>query len=1068
MKTAATVLFALCILALSELSAQNLKLPISNYTNRIYGRAYDATNRCIVTDDRNFIYAGNANGILEYDGSEWRFIPVKQGAYVTSLAVNEEGNIFVGSQNEFGFLEPDASGDLVYRSLSDSLDEFDRFFSVVWSTHAAGDRIYFQSYEMLFVYQEGEILPVYPETSFHTSFVCGNTFYIREREKGLMVLAGNDLRAVQHGEFFANLGIFAMFTREEGDGLLIITRENGFFTWHPDDGIHRIDNLHEKFLIGSGVTGGIALGDGNYALNTLHEGVIVINPRGQILTIVNQHGGLQVDDVKSLYQDGYGNIWCALDNGISKIDYTSPISFYQENAGLEGGVHTAVRYRDRLWIGTTGGLYVENPPGDVNLSLDFSAYTALRDQVWDLRVIGNNLMIATGNGLFRYDGKKLIKISEENAFCMYYLKAMNLLLVGGNEGLSAYRYRRGWKRVQDFQDISLDIKSIAVNPASYYDATEIWIGSSYQGTVKILLGKDLSYESYPYYGEEDGLTGDWVLPMVQGDSLVFGTRMGLLQFIDEMLVREALPDSLKDLPEYNRGYFEGKLLHGNPVITPINYLAQGQHETWAVIDNEITLIEYRDPGEMIRKPFMKIDLGKVNRIYPENDNIIWICAAEGLARFDMDAMTAMDTLFHSAIRKVVITGDSIIYNGAGTATLTVIQSSYNDVSIIYTSPYFNDETKNLYSSRMSGVSDEWSGWTKLRSSQYMNLREGQYEFQVRARNIYGDISATSEYHFSISPPWHRTLLAYLAYGFIAITFVYTAVRLGQMRLRRKNEKLEAIVLERTAEIREQNVELARQKQEITDSIYYAERIQRAILPHTDRISSLISGYFILFKPKDIVSGDFYWLAENGKKIIIAAVDCTGHGVPGAFMSMLGVSFLNKIILENNTLQADMILNDLRENVISSLKQTGKEGEARDGMDMSLVVIDMEKMSMDFAGANNPMYMIRGEELNETKADRMPIAYHIRTDDFSSHDIPLKKGDCYYLFSDGYPDQFGGPAGKKFKYKPFKQLLLDNRDKPMEEQKQILEDVIEHWTAGPDPAGNPYEQVDDILVIGIKI
>ena len=275
----------------------------------------------------------------------------------------------------------------------------------------------------------------------------------------------------------------------------------------------------------------------------------------------------------------------------------------------------------------------------------------------------------------------------------------------------------------------------------------------------------------------------------------------------------------------------------------------------------------------------------------------------------------------------------------------------------------------------------------------------------------------------MSPPWHRTPLAYMAYGLLAIGLVFIAVRLGQLRLRRKNERLEAIVRERTAEIRQQNIELARQKQEITDSIYYAERIQRALLPRTDRIASLISGYFILFKPKDIVSGDFYWLAENGKKIIIAAVDCTGHGVPGAFMSMLGVSFLNKIILENNTLQADRILNDLRENVITSLKQTGREGEARDGMDMALVVIDMEKMAMEFAGANNPMYMIRGDELNETKADRMPIAYHIRTDDFSSHTIPLKKGDSYYLFSDGFGDQFGGPDGKKFKYKP--NLLWSN-------------------------------------------
>ena len=1021
-----------------------------------------------MTDDRNFVYAGNANGILEYDGSEWRFIPVRQGAYVTSLAVDDRGTIYVGSQNEFGFLEPDASGNLVYRSLSDSLDEFDRFFSVIWSTHAANDVVYFQSYEMLFVFQDGQLLPVYPETSFHTSFLVNDKLYIRERSKGLMVLIGDELKMVEGGEKFAEMGIFAMLPMEGTEGIFIATRENGFYKWQVDPGIQKIRSQNENLLINSGIAGGIALTDGNFALNTLHEGVIVVSPEGNIRAIMNKHSGLHVDDVKSIFQDGYSNIWCALDNGISKIDYSSPISFYHENAGLEGSINTVVRYMDQLWVGTTSGLYLETRSDALNRSLEFQAYSALREQVWDMEVLGNSLMIATGNGLYMYEYGRLSRISEENSFTMLFLEKENLMLVGGRGELSAYRRQGQWKKIIDFPDLNLDVKSIAVNQASAYDASEIWIGSSYQGVVKILLKDDLSYETTLYQGEEDGLSGDWVLPMIHRDSLVFGTRIGLLQFVDEMVIREALPDSLKDIPEYNRGYFEGRLLLGNPVITPVNYLSQAEHTTWAVIDNEITLIDHQAPGNLIRKPFKKIDLGKIEMIYPEKTNIIWICAADGLARFDMNALTAVDSVFQTVIRKIEITGDSIIFNGAGTIPQPEIHSAFNDVQFSFTSPYYNDESKNLFSWRLLGDNDEWTEWTNRRIITYTNLHEGEYEFQARTKNIYGDISPAAKFNLVVKPPWHRSTLAYFIYILLFIAIVYFAVRLGQMRLRKQNERLEAIVLERTAEIREQNVELARQKKEITDSIYYAERIQRAILPNTDNIASMISGHFILFKPKDIVSGDFYWLAENGKKIIIAAVDCTGHGVPGAFMSMLGVSFLNKIILENNTLQADKILNELREDVISSLKQTGKEGEARDGMDMSLVVIDMDQMTMEFAGANNPMYMIRQDELSETKADRMPISYHIRTGDFINHNIPLKKGDSYYLFSDGYADQFGGPDGKKFKYKPFKELLLEHKDKPMVEQKKILDDVIEQWKAGPDAEGNPYEQVDDILVIGIRI
>jgi hypothetical protein len=161
-----------------------------------------------------------------------------------------------------------------------------------------------------------------------------------------------------------------------------------------------------------------------------------------------------------------------------------------------------------------------------------------------------------------------------------------------------------------------------------------------------------------------------------------------------------------------------------------------------------------------------------------------------------------------------------------------------------------------------------------------------------------------------------------------------------------------------------------------------------------------------------------------------------------------------------------ILNDLRQNVISALKQTGQEGEARDGMDMALVVIDLEKMSLEFAGANNPLYIIRKEELNETKADRMPIAYHMESSAFTRHTVKLEKGDALYMFSDGYADQFGGPRGKKYMYKPFKRLLMDHWDKPMHEVQEVLERTLDEWMSpveGPD-----YEQVDDILVIGLRV
>ncbi len=275
---------------------------------------------------------------------------------------------------------------------------------------------------------------------------------------------------------------------------------------------------------------------------------------------------------------------------------------------------------------------------------------------------------------------------------------------------------------------------------------------------------------------------------------------------------------------------------------------------------------------------------------------------------------------------------------------------------------------------------------------------------------------------------------------------------------------------RNIELAEKNNLITLQKQEITDSITYASRIQIAVLPPLKLVEELFKEQFILFKPQHIVSGDFFWIKKfNNDKIIAAAADCTGHGVPGAFMSMLGISFLNEIVSKPEIQSASGILNELRQHVIDSLHQTGKEGEQKDGMDISLIIWHKKENYIEFAGANNPLYLVRDKELIEYKGDKMPIGIHVRNEGFSHHKIEIKENDCIYMFSDGFADQFGGPKGKKFKYKPFKQLLLNNATKSMTEQKQILDNTIEKWKSYINPENNqPYQQIDDIIVLGIRL
>jgi len=271
-----------------------------------------------------------------------------------------------------------------------------------------------------------------------------------------------------------------------------------------------------------------------------------------------------------------------------------------------------------------------------------------------------------------------------------------------------------------------------------------------------------------------------------------------------------------------------------------------------------------------------------------------------------------------------------------------------------------------------------------------------------------------------------------------------------------------VLYKQNQRIRNANMILAYQKKQITDSIEYASRIQTAILPPGDYINKIIPDHFILYKPRDIVSGDFYWITHKDGKIIVAAVDCTGHGVPGAFMSMLGFAFLNEIVNKEKELKANEILNQLRNYVKKSLHQTGKDDEAKDGMDIALCIIDSENLRMQFSGAYNPLYLVRNKELITIKGDRMPIGIYIaEKESFTNHETEIRKGDTIYIFTDGYIDQFGGPQTQKYKTAPFRDLLESNQDKSMAEQKKILEDSFEKWKGDHD-------QIDDVLVIGIKI
>lgn len=269
------------------------------------------------------------------------------------------------------------------------------------------------------------------------------------------------------------------------------------------------------------------------------------------------------------------------------------------------------------------------------------------------------------------------------------------------------------------------------------------------------------------------------------------------------------------------------------------------------------------------------------------------------------------------------------------------------------------------------------------------------------------------------------------------------------------------------QLEEKNIIIEEKNKDISDSINYAQRIQQAVLPPLEKLSTILKEHFVLYKPKDIVSGDFYWYASvkttpqgapSQNIVVLAAVDCTGHGVPGALMSIIGSTILNQTVTNAAINTPADALSFLNREVTKSLNSI------KDGMDMALVAINMEKMELQYAGANNPIYIVRKKQFIEIKADKQAIGADTENADvkvFTNHVFQLEKDDCIYLFTDGYADQFGGPLGKKFKYKKFQELLVEIQDNTIEEQKHVLNYHHEQWKGS-------LEQVDDILVIGVRM
>lgn len=469
----------------------------------------------------------------------------------------------------------------------------------------------------------------------------------------------------------------------------------------------------------------------------------------------------------------------------------------------------------------------------------------------------------------------------------------------------------------------------------------------------------------------------------------------------------------------------------------------------------------------------------IQKIYHDDNNLAWISGTSGLFVYNSQAVNLSKSKKPTFIRKIKIGLDSVLFAGNSyvfdkqimeyridnvfySSKKVRLHYDHNNISFEFAAPLFENHESVVFSYQLSGFDEQWSQWTSLSEKEYLNLPSGKFIFRVKAKDENQVETEITEFKFEIAPPWYKTWWAYSLYILIFGFLVYLFIKFYTRRLVREKEHLENLVAERTKEIRLQKEEIEHQNEQIKASITYASRIQEAMLPKLSEIKQLLPQTFILFKPKEIVSGDFYWFAEKNGIVHFTAADSTGHGVPGAFMSMIGDSLLNQIVNDRGIDKPDKILEFLHRGIRLTLKQ--HETENRDGMDIAFCSYNPMSKQIEFAGAKNPIIYVQKGEINQIRGDRVAIgglqkeSYRL----FTNHIIDVSVPTMIYLFSDGFQDQFGGDIGDKYMSGNFKKLLLEIHHLPVEKQKEKLEETFENWR------GSKYEQVDDVLIIGVKI
>ncbi|MDQ1350198.1 MAG: hypothetical protein QG657_499 [Acidobacteriota bacterium] len=764
---------------------------LKNYSPDDYLR--QPQNWCIIQDKQGVIYTANQAGLLQFDGVSWKVIDIPN-LTARSIAIDDNGTIYVGGRDEIGYLSPDSKGTLIYQSLVSHLDNNQKSFGPVRKTHTLKEGIYYWTTKYLFRWDPvSQKMKVWePKSLFTASYNCNGKLYLCQQNVGLLQINGDSPVLLPGGDKFADTTINMMVPYDD-HRILLGTTTKGFYLYDVIEG-----DSFTPFPTGAGVDAYLAekqlyfaarLSDGNFALATRSGGLLILDARGKLKEIMDSASGLQDNSVWYVFQDFQENIWLALNKGISKIEYASPFSIYDDkSANLPGIVLSVARHgpQKELYAGTTNGLFIQAPNGK------FIPVPGISDLCWSLLSTGESLLAATRQGIFQIKNNIPGKIIDNPSYVVSLSRQnTNRTWAGTKDSLISLWLDKAtgrWTEEYKYQNINLEVISIQEDLQG-----NLWLGTLTQGVLYVAFpgGKVTPNPMTTQYSPDQGLPKGEIHVCSAAGQILFATEKGIYHFDDKK--NTFVPDSLL-----------GEKFTGGS--TSVFRITEDQHKTiWfhSRLQNYRAELQADGTYKIDDTTFRRLFSTQANAIYPDpNGQFTWFATSKGLVRFDSSIKKNIDTPFRALIRSVSTPGAPNV-----PSRFPVILYKERNLRFEFAAPFFEAENETEYQCMLEGYDKNWTAWTKETRKDYTNLDAGRYTFRVRAQNIYGTIGKEDSFQFRILPPWYRTWWAFSIYAAAAFFMLFFIIKWRSRQLVREKQRLEQIILERTKEIKRQSEKL---------------------------------------------------------------------------------------------------------------------------------------------------------------------------------------------------------------------------------------------------------------------